>query len=228
MIVQSLPDDRTARARIRDEALTLFADRGADAVTVRDVAGAAGVSAALVIRHYGSKAGLRDAVDDYVVRVFDAILADGIPAPAAPRASSGSRSGSPFEPAAMPGLADAVAAHLPADSPMPAYLARILIGGSAAGTHLFTRLHRASRQALDRLVEAGMADPGMDADVRAAVLLVNDLAMLMLRRRLTEVLDVDPLGPDGLARWAAEVLAIYRGGLATPPVSPDSNHRRTP
>lgn len=67
--VQSLPDDRTARARIRDEALRLFGNHGPDAVTLRDIAAAAGVSPALVVRHYGSKDGLREAVDDHVVRV---------------------------------------------------------------------------------------------------------------------------------------------------------------
>jgi TetR/AcrR family transcriptional regulator, regulator of cefoperazone and chloramphenicol sensitivity len=42
--VSSPVDDRTARARIRDEALRLFAERGPDAVTVRDVAAAAGAA----------------------------------------------------------------------------------------------------------------------------------------------------------------------------------------
>ncbi|HEX8936538.1 MAG TPA: helix-turn-helix domain-containing protein [Pseudonocardiaceae bacterium] len=53
--MQSLLDDRTARARVRDETLRLFGERGPDAVTVRDIAAAAGVSPALVVRHYGSK-----------------------------------------------------------------------------------------------------------------------------------------------------------------------------
>ncbi|MEO7078692.1 MAG: helix-turn-helix domain-containing protein, partial [Rhodococcus sp. (in: high G+C Gram-positive bacteria)] len=42
--MHSPPDDRTARARIRDEALRLFAERGPDAITMRDIAAAAGVS----------------------------------------------------------------------------------------------------------------------------------------------------------------------------------------
>jgi AcrR family transcriptional regulator len=43
--------------------LRLFGERGPDAVTIRDVATRAGVSPALVIRHYDSEGGLRAAVD---------------------------------------------------------------------------------------------------------------------------------------------------------------------
>jgi ABC-type multidrug transport system fused ATPase/permease subunit len=55
--VCSAPDDRTAWAVIRDEALRLFAGRGPDAVAVRQVAAAAGVSPGLVIHNFGSKGG---------------------------------------------------------------------------------------------------------------------------------------------------------------------------
>ena len=69
-----LPDDRTARARIRDEALRLVAERGPDAVTLRDIANAAGVSPALLIRHYGSKDGLVEIVANHVVAIFEVLL----------------------------------------------------------------------------------------------------------------------------------------------------------
>jgi hypothetical protein len=49
--------------------------------------------------------------------------------------------------------------------------------------------------------------------VRAAVLLVNDLAILILRERLREVLGVDPLSGTGMRRWGAEVMSIYRDGI---------------
>lgn len=62
-----LPEDWTARARIRDEALRLFAERGPDAGTVRDIASAVGVSPALLARHYGSKEGSVGTVDNHVV-----------------------------------------------------------------------------------------------------------------------------------------------------------------
>src|SRR3954471_10969656 len=60
-------EDLTARARIRDAAIRLFADRGIDGTTVRDIAQAAGVSPGLLRHHFGSKEGLREACDQYVL-----------------------------------------------------------------------------------------------------------------------------------------------------------------
>jgi AcrR family transcriptional regulator len=57
--------DLTAAARIRDAAIEQFAQQGF-AVGLRTIAEAAGVSAALVIHHFGSKEGLRKVCDDYV------------------------------------------------------------------------------------------------------------------------------------------------------------------
>ncbi len=201
-----MPDDRTARARIRDEALRLFAERGADAVTVRDIAAAAAVSPALVVRHYTSKDGLRSAVDDYVARAFEVLLAQ-IVEPAG---------GAPLDPNALPSLAELVAAQLPAGSPIPAYLGRLLLTGGPVGSALFARLHAAAHDALTALVRTGAATPGADPAVRAAFLLVNDLAVVIFRDRLHEVLGTDPLSDAGLRQWGAEVLAIYGGGLAAP------------
>jgi AcrR family transcriptional regulator len=203
LYMRSGDEDRTARAVIRDEALRLFAERGPDAVTVRQVAVAAGVSPALVVHHFGSKEGLRDVVDQHVVDNFEEMLnvaTTESPADLAERSVSGS-------------LAELVAQHLPPDSPVPAYLRRMLLTDTDVARGLFARLFRMSRQALDAMVAAGLAAPGADLDTRAAFLMANDLAVLMLRDQLTEVLGVDPLSPAGMNRWAREVLGIYAGGL---------------
>ncbi|MFZ1175211.1 MAG: TetR family transcriptional regulator [Mycobacterium sp.] len=197
------PDDRTARARIRDEALRLFAERGPDAVTMRDIAAAAGVSAALLVRHYGSKDGLVEAVDNHVVATFEVLLTRMTEQTAAVG----------LEPTAVPSLLDGLATYLPPDSAIPAYLSRLLITGGPAGSALFDRLFRLSQATLDTMVAAGTASPGTDAEVRAAFLLLNDLAVLTLRPRLIEVLGIDPLSEPGMRRWAGEVFAIYRDGL---------------
>lgn len=196
-------DDRTARARIRDEALKLFADVGPDVVTVRGIAEHAGVSPSLVIRHYRSKDGLRAAVDGYVIDVFEAMLAQ-VPVPAGHERS---------EPAVPLSFVEVVTESLPHDSAIPAYLGRMLIDGGPAGSTLFQRLHEMSRATLSEMIEGESAVAGADPEVRAAFLLVTDLAAVTLRNRLTEVLDFDPLSPNGLRRWGAEVLTVYRGGL---------------
>ncbi|WP_426594104.1 TetR family transcriptional regulator [Cellulomonas sp. McL0617] len=59
-------EDLTARARIRDAAVARFG-RDGFGVGVRAIAADAGVSAALVIHHFGSKDGLRAACDEHVL-----------------------------------------------------------------------------------------------------------------------------------------------------------------
>ena len=196
-------DDRTARARIRDEAVRLFAERGSDAVTMRDIAAAAGVSPALLIRHYGSKDGLIEAVDNHVVATLEALLTQV--------AKETGEVG--FSRAALRSLLDGLASYLPPDSPIPAYLGRLLITGGPLASALFERLYAISKDALDAMVTAGVADPGQDPAVRAAFLLVNDLAVLAMRPLITEALGVDPLSPEGAKRWGGEVVTIYRRGL---------------
>src|SRR6201999_1541677 len=57
--------DLTAAARIRDAAIEQFGQHGFG-VGLRAIAESAGVSAALVIHHFGSKDGLRKACEDYI------------------------------------------------------------------------------------------------------------------------------------------------------------------
>jgi len=202
--MRSASDDRTTRAVIRDEALRLFAERGPDAVTVRQIAAAAGVSPGLVSHHFGSKDGLRQAVDAHVLALFGVMLGE-------------LTSADLYDPGAAGSLAEAVVRHLPPDSPVPGYLRRLLLAGGDSGRELFRRLYEGSRTALDALAEAGLAAPGADPAVRAAILMSNDLAVLLLREQLTDVVGTDPLSAAGMARWGRELLAIYAAGLMTPP-----------
>src|ERR1700753_1475600 len=57
--------DLTALARIRDAAIEQFGQNGFGG-GLRTIAEAAGVSAALVIHHFGTKDGLRKACDDFL------------------------------------------------------------------------------------------------------------------------------------------------------------------
>ncbi|GGK89089.1 hypothetical protein Ppa06_54320 [Planomonospora parontospora subsp. parontospora] len=197
--MRSARDDRTARAVIRDRALELFAAQGPASVTVRQIASAAEVSPGLVIHHFGSKDGLRAAVDDHVASVFDGLFAG------AARGELDLSDGA--------SMAEVLLAELPPDSPVPAYLRRLLLSGDPAGTAVFRRWFAASRAMTGKLVERGVLAPGRDPEVRTAFLMVNDLVLLLLRDQLADVLGVDPLAPEGASRWAEEVLSVYRDGL---------------
>ncbi len=203
MNVRSDEGDLTARAVIRNRALELFAERGPDAVSVRDIAGAAGVSPALVLHHYGTKAGLVSAVDEHVAELFDAALTALAERPE--ELTQG--------PVAAGGVAELMLTALPPGSPVPAYLRRLLLSGDPVGRTLFARWYDASLALTTQLAAAGVLRPTDDPPVRAAFLLVNDLALVLLRDHLSDALGVDPLTPEGMQRWAADVLSAYAHGV---------------
>lgn len=203
------PGDLTARAVIRNAALRLFADHGPAAVSVRQIASAAGVSPALVLHHYGSKSGLREAVDAHAAAQFDSLFDDA------------DEVGEALTTGSVASVAELFTRALPVDSPLPAYLRRLMLDGDPAGLALFRRWHEASRLLLERLEEAGYASPSADPEVRAAFMLAADLVLLLMRTPITDVLGVDPLSPEGLTRWAAEVTRIYRDGALVPPSDPE-------
>jgi len=196
--------DLTTRAVIRDQALRLFAEHGPDAVSLRRIASEAGVSPGLVAHHFGSRAGLRRAVDAHVAALFDTLFDTLF------SALNGTDWNSP---AVAGSLTDAMLGQLPADSPVPAYLRRLLLSSDTTGRALFARWFSLTEQVLERLTTAGVVRPSADPSVRAAFLMVNDLAALLLRDQVTAVLGVDPLSPDGASRWTQTVLAVYGNGI---------------
>ena len=200
--------DLTARATIRNAALRLFADRGPDAVTVREIATQAGVSPALVLHHFGSKDGLRAEVDAFAARAFDAIFEAMPTEELAELLTGGSARGS---------LAEAFARGFPPGSPLPAYLRRLFLTNNPAAAALFGRWYAATRRLLDVMVEMGVARPSEDPGVRAAFFLVNDLALILLRNPIATAIGADPLTPEGMERWAQEASIVYAEGAFRAP-----------
>lgn len=203
--------DLTAKANIRNAALRLFAERGHDAVTVREIAVAAGVSPALVVHHFGSKDGLRAAVDGYASQAFDSLFAMD------ERELAGALAGD-----SGVSVAEMFARAFPHGSPLPAYLRRLLLVNDPAGAALFGRWYALTRHLLDSMTEMGIARPSEDPAVRAAFLLVNDLTLVLLRNQIAAAIGVDPLTPEGITRWAKEVSAVYTEGAFV--TAPEEEH----
>lgn len=184
-----------ARDRIISVALELFAERGPDAVSTRDIASAANVSQPLIAHHFGSRDGLLRAVDEHVMAIFDGLV-EAVASQGAPSITAA-------------GFVDALLGRLPPGSPVPAYLRRLLLSGSPAATALFVRWHALSMQLLAEMTARGMATESRDPAARAAFLLVNDLAMILLHDHVGAALGADPLTPEGSHRWAAEAVEAY-------------------
>lgn len=201
MNMSSDPADLTAAAAIRIAAMELFAERGYAEVTVRQIASAAGVSPALVIHHYGSKDNLRAVLGERVAAFVESMLAE--------LARVTDKGGSAS-------VAELFADRLDREPGMAGYVRRLLADGGPAGVALFERLYHVTVAGMRALEQAGVIRPSRDEAVRSAFLLSNDLAMLLLRPHLSQVVGIDPLSRDGLVRWSAEVADVYMGGVFTP------------
>jgi TetR/AcrR family transcriptional regulator, regulator of cefoperazone and chloramphenicol sensitivity len=191
-------DDLRAAAVIRETAMRLFAERGAAAVTVREIAAAAGVSPGLVIHHYGSKDGLKDAVDLRAVAFFEEMIGEF---------------GRLGEDGGSASLVELFADRLESEPAMVDYIRRLLLDGGEAADRLFTKLLDATEAGMSALVAAGVARPARDERIRTAFLLCNDLSLVLLRRQIARVVGIDPLTRAGLGPWSAAVLDVYTGGV---------------
>jgi AcrR family transcriptional regulator len=186
-------EDLTARARIRDAALRLFAERGLDGTTIRDIARAAGVSGGLIRHHFGSKDDLRTACDSYaldqIMRIKEQAVLEGQ--------------------LANPGFMSA--AH-PTMLLTFRYLARSLVDGSPAAAAMFDEMVE--------LAEAWLAkhNPGQTTDPRgyAAVLIAMETGMLMMHEQLSRSLGADVFTATGNLRLTAARIDFYSKPLLSP------------
>lgn len=191
--------DLTAAALIRESAMRLFAERGTTGVSIRDVAADAGVSPSLVMHHYGSKERLKAAVDERATQALTELIA-------------GFNDAGPGELSAM-SFASAFAERFGEDSAVVPYLRRLLIDGGPPAKALFRTLFDATLAMMAALEAAGVAKPATDAAVRAALLLVNDLAVMVLRDQVVAAVGFDPFAPEGLLRWGETVMEVYTTGV---------------
>jgi AcrR family transcriptional regulator len=189
----SSPPDLTARARIREAAITLFAERGIDGATIREIAQAAGVSSGLLRHHFGSKEGLRDACDDYVLGELSRIRA--------PLIENASNIEERY-------LIDALSA-IPLR--LQNYVVRSTMDGSPTGTALYLRMVDEGERWIDR---TGLKS----ADPRAfsAVLAAMKLGMFVMREQISQAIGADTRTPAGQARMLQASVEIFTQPLVSP------------
>jgi len=189
-----LPETST-RDRIRDAALALFGSRGYDGSSVRDIAERATVSPALVIHHFGSKSGLRDACDEWIVDEVlspkEALLSDNDMASTIQR-----------------WLADVDANRTRLD-----YLARMITDGTPAGDRLFDDLVNRTEAGIAAGVDSGMLRSSSDPHMTAVILAGYGLMPFLLERHLSRALGTCGITPDVVRRMTLPTLELYTHGL---------------
>jgi len=160
-------DDLTAKARIRNAALDLYARFGEDRVSLRAVAAEAGVTLGLVQHHFKTKSGLRDAVDQLVVDYFAQAIAE-----APSRGDRGRLAASRDE---------AVRRMLAGNPPVVNYIRRCVLQTSADRTHLLDVLIDLTHREIAALRGANLASTRRRESTQVVAVLVRQMGELLLQ-----------------------------------------------
>jgi AcrR family transcriptional regulator len=164
-------------------------------VGLRSIAEAAGVSAALVIHHFGSKDGLRQACDDYVA---EQIRSDK---------SEAMRSNDPATWFAQMAAIESYA-------PMMAYLVRSMQSGGELAKMLWRRMIENAEEYLDEGVRSGTLKPSRDSKARAKYLAITGGGGFLLYLQMHETpTDLRAVLRDYARDMVLPALEVYSEGL---------------
>lgn len=171
----SRPEDLTAKARIRIAALGLFAEHGENGTSMRAVASAAGVTVGLVVHHYGTKDGLREAVESHIVALFaDAIASApaGLPAREVVAARDA-----------------AVAEMLRATPAVVDYLRQALLGTPGHPGDLLGKLTTLTAEQVESLRGEGLVSTRHSVTEQVVITMVRQLGRLFLQPLVDRIID---------------------------------------
>lgn len=186
-------DDLQAHARIRDAALRLFGEQGIKGTTVRQIAEAAGVSAALVIHHFGSKDGLRRACDEWMMarltETKTAAVSGADPLEAVFRAQNEFR-------------------------PFFGYIAASITEGGDGADRLFEAMCGLTREMFTVGVPAGIMREPTDLDATVTLLVALSLGATVLEAQVSRHLGgTHLLDPAVLPRYSIASTELFTHGL---------------
>jgi AcrR family transcriptional regulator len=194
--MRSASDDRTAVARIRDAAIGQWGEHGFH-VGLRSIAESAGVSAALVIHHFGSRQGLRKACDDYIAEEIRTGKA----------ASMETRD---------PADWFAQMAEVESYAPMIAYLVRSMQSGSDLAKMLWRKMIDDAEQYLEEGVRSGLLKPSRDPRARAKYLGITGGGGFFLYLQMHDnPTDLRAVLRDYTEEMILPALEMYTHGLMT-------------
>lgn len=189
-------DDRTAIARIRDAAIELFGQRGFG-VGLRTIAESAGVSAALVIHHFGSKEGLHKACDDYVAGVVREAKTESMQT-------------------ADPATWLTQMSEIEDYAPLMAYLVRSMQSGSELAKTFWRTMADNAEEYLAEGVRTGVLKPSRDPKARAKFLAISGGGAFLLYLQMhDDPTDLRKVLHDYGEDMVLPALEVYSQGLMT-------------
>lgn len=182
-MTQAAPQrDLTARARIRNTALTRFANTGVEGASMRRIAADAGVTVGLVVHHFGTKERLREEVETYVVDQFAEAIAS-VPVEGLARDVARER--------------DRAVAEMLAQQPdVVTYVRRAVLGLSGPDDDLLRRLAELAAEEVARARAYGVADTDRRDSIQTIRTMTRQLGQLLLQPMIDSMWE--QLGGDGL------------------------------
>jgi AcrR family transcriptional regulator len=183
-------------ARIRDAAIEQYGQHGFS-VGLRTIAEAAGVSAALVIHHFGSKEGLRKACDAYVAEVVR---------------ESKTESMQSSDPATWLAQMSEIESY----APLMAYLVRSMQSGSDLAKTFWRTMVDNAAEYLAEGVRTGVLKPSRDPEARAKYLAISGGGAFLLYLQMHEnPTDLRRVLHDYGEEMILPALEVYSQGLMT-------------
>ena len=188
--------DLTAKARIRNAALDLYASQGEDRTSMRAIAAAAGVTVGLLVHHYGTKDNIRDAVEELIVDYFRQAIAQA-PADGTLGGVAAARNA-------------AVTEMLAANPEMVNYMRRTLLDPAGPRGHLLERLTELASAAVSELRRTGQASVKRAESAQVIGVMIRQLGHLFLQPML-DAMWRQLAGPDapGTDKPVLEVRVQY-------------------
>lgn len=188
----------SGRERILDAAITRFAADGAAGTSLKAIAADAEVSPALIVHHFGSKQGLRQACDDHVLAMLRTQMREA---------------------AAEGGAIDVLEAfrrRQRGHAALLPYLARALAEGGPSIDALVDELAVETMRSMESNVTAGAYVPTDHPRERALVLLIWSLGAVTLHDHVSRLLGADLAGePAALLPYLRGATEILTRGLFT-------------
>ena len=187
-------EDLTARARIREAAIRLFAEHGVEETAILDITKEAGVSGGLIRHHFGSKDGLRVACDTYVYSELVRFKLEALE----------KRKADP----------EFLVTFDARQVLLRRYFGRAMIDGSPAAASRFDDI-------VDEYEQLFIDQPGLDlADARAcaAVMTGMTIGVLTMQDHIARALAEDPLSPRLQERISLAYGDIYSPALLPRPL----------